>query len=137
MFPDMFRNIDLLQKGLGASQLRQEVIANNIANNDTPGFKASHVEFETFMKQALEEEDAASGRPADDNPKHIRMDASSVRDVQAEVVQDANTNMRMDGNNVDIDEQMTELAKNTIYYNTLSMKVTSEFSRLRMAIDGK
>ncbi len=52
MWNDLFSSVNLLEKGLGATWLRNEVISNNIANVDTPGFKASEVEFETLMADA-------------------------------------------------------------------------------------
>ena len=56
--------------------------------------------------------------------------------VSPEIVQSSDgTTMRLDGNNVDIDAENAELAKNEIYYNTLVEKINSEFSRLKMAIN--
>lgn len=137
MFPDLFNDVNLLQKGLDAAQLRQDVIANNIANVDTPGFKASHVEFETLMQQALsEDDDTFVGKRT--NPKHIAIgSADSPEEVQARVVQDSDSTMRMDENNVDVDAQMVEMIKNSVYYNTLTLKLSNQLDRLKMAIDGK
>jgi flagellar basal-body rod protein FlgB len=134
MLPDIFRTTDLLQKGLNAAQLRQDTIANNIANVDTPGFKASSVEFESYMKDALEN-DGFEARMTRD--KHIVFDDGNAGDVQPAVVTDNSTSMRMDGNNVDIDSEMSALAKNNIYYNTLVMKLNGELERLKLAIDGR
>ena len=135
MIPDLFRSTDLLARGLDAAQLRQDTIANNIANVDTPGFKASHVEFESYMKAAMEQDDFEAKVTRD---KHIRFDGGDdAGAVRPAVVQDDSTTMRMDGNNVDIDQQMTDLAKNTIWYNTLVTKMNGELERMRMAIDGR
>ncbi len=136
MFPDLFGSVDLLAKGLDAAQMRQDVIANNIANVDTPGFKASHVEFEEYMKNALESDGyyTADGSIAG---KTTFGNAASAQDVKPEVVQDTDTTMRMDENNVDIDAQMIEMIKNSVYYNTLSLKVNNQLERLKLAIDGK
>jgi flagellar basal-body rod protein FlgB len=57
--------------------------------------------------------------------------------VQPAVVQDSGSAMRMDQNNVDIDHEMSELAKNQIYYETLVRQLSSELGRLKMAIEGK
>lgn len=131
---DLFSNVDLLQKGLQASQMRHDVIANNIANVDTPGFKTSHVEFESFMADALQG-DSFVGRRTD--PRHIAIGTSDASDVQPLVVTDDDSTMRMDQNNVDIDQQMSELAKNQIYYDTLVRQISGELSRLQLAIEGK
>ena len=138
LFPDMFDNINLLQKGLDAAQLRQNTIANNIANIDTPGFKTSHVEFESYMQEALGQgEDTFVGKRT--NSRHIAIGAGGTdpEDVEPTVVQDGDTTMRMDGNNNDIDAQMVDMVKNTVYYNTLGQKLSKEVDRLRLAIDGK
>jgi flagellar basal-body rod protein FlgB len=131
---NLFGNIDLLQKGLQASQMRHDVILNNIANVSTPGFKASHVEFESYMADAMDENTFVGTRT---NEKHIDIGGSAAGDVEPSIVTDSNTTMRMDQNNVDIDQQNSELAKNTIYYDTLVRQISGEISRLKMAIDGK
>lgn len=135
MFPDLFKTTDMLAHGLDAAQLRQDTIANNIANVDTPGFKASSVEFESYMKDALEN-DGEGFQLKTTSDKHIQIGASDAQDVQPQVVTDDNT-MRMDGNSVDIDAQMSALAKNTVWYNTLTMKLNGELNRLKTAIDGR
>ncbi len=132
---DLFRSVNLLQKGLQASQLRHDVIANNIANVDTPGFKTSHVEFENLMQDALQE-DGFVGRQTREGHFAIGS-AADAQDVQPLVVADKDTTMRMDQNNVDIDQQMSELAKNQIYYDTLVRQISGELNRLKMAIEGK
>jgi flagellar basal-body rod protein FlgB len=136
MLPDIFKTTDLLQKGLSASQLRQDTIANNIANIDTPGFKASHVEFESYMKDALENDsNSFSARTTRD--KHISFGSGDAEDVEPTVVTDTSTSMRMDGNNVDIDAESADQAKNTIYYYSLASKLNGEIERLKLAIDGR
>jgi flagellar basal-body rod protein FlgB len=138
MLPDIFESVDYLQKGLQASQLRADTLANNIANVDTPGFKASHVEFEAYMKQALEGESRLETSDPDDGHEHIRRNAAAdLADVTPAVIQDTSTTMRLDGNNVDIDNEMVQLAKNSIYYNTLVKKLNGEVTRLKLAIDGR
>lgn len=129
MFNGIFKDTNLLEKGLNASWLRQEVTMNNIANTDTPGFKSSHVEFEDSLRSALNGDNIGVKRTRD---KHIHFDDSTGG--VARVVQDDQTSLRMDENNVDIESQMTELARNSIYYTALTTKVTSQLGRLRTAI---
>lgn len=61
-------------------------------------------------------------------------DGSEVKGV---VIQKEASTYRMDGNNVDIDQEMTDYAKNVIYYNTLLRKINGQFNQLRMAIKGQ
>ena len=87
-----------------------------------------------MMADALQE-DAFEGRRTD--ARHIAIGASDAGDVQPMVVADDDTTMRMDQNNVDVDQQMSELAKNQIYYDTLVRQISGELSRLKTAIEGK
>ena len=130
MINNMFKNIKWLEKGLDAAWLRSQVISNNIANVDTAGFKSSRVEFEQAFKSALEQDSMVSNI----QNKHFSF-SDPVDNVTASVVKDSDTVMRMDGNNVDIDYENAELAKNTIYYNTLVQQISSEFRRLNIAIN--
>ncbi len=134
MFSNMYSGTKYLEKAIDASVLRGQVIAHNIANAETPGFKSSSVEFETIFEQALRSE--ASGLHTKmTREKHRDFDTSLDR-VNPVVVRNSQTNMRMDGNNVDIDYQNAQLAKNQLYYNTLIEKLNSEFTKLATAIQG-
>ncbi len=135
MIDKIFKSTAYLEKGLDASWTRNEVITNNIANVDTVGFKRSEVEFESIFKEALENGSFEAKRTREG---HMYMGSSDLDSISPNVIMDGSTSMRLDGNNVDIDYESAELAKNTIYYNTLIQKLTSEFTRLRMAIkEGK
>jgi flagellar basal-body rod protein FlgB len=133
----MFRNIDLMQKGLDAAWMRQDVIAHNIANVDTPDYNAQHVEFESLLKAALNGEGTMEGYRT--HEKHIRIGGSpDPMQVKPITMTDYHYEIRMDGNNVDPDHQMTEMAANYIRYSALQARVTGSFNRLKMAIrEGK
>ena len=132
LFDKIFKTTSYLQKGLDAAWKRHEVIANNIANVNTPDFKASSVEFEEHFKAALE---AEAGGFKNKQTRAGHMDfGHNIDTLGYSVVRQNNTTQRMDGNNVDIEYEMAELAKNQIYYNTLSRKTTQELTRLRTAI---
>lgn len=133
MIDNLFSNIGLIEKGLDASWLKNQVISNNIANADTAGFKSSSVEFESAFKAALAKEGTSVKKTRD---KHIDF-SDTIDNVTATVVTDRNTTMGTDGNNVDIDYENAELARNQIYYNTLIQQISSEFKRLNMAIKGE
>ncbi len=139
MWDNLFSSVDMLKKGLDVTWLRNEVIANNIANVDTPGFKASEVEFEDYMKEALKADDGSKLELRKTNSRHL--DGSSgtkdILDVEPKVVQKESTSMRYDENNVDIETEMVALAKNQIEYYALVNKINSEFTKLNTAINIK
>lgn len=129
MIDKLFGNVNVLKAGLDASWLRNEVIANNIANVDTPNFKSSSVSFESAFKNALAQDGFAAKKTREG---HIDFEGTMP---QATVTRDTNTTYRMDGNNVNIDKENADLAKNQIYYNTLVQQLTSEFRKLSLAIN--
>lgn len=125
-------SMNILERGLDASSTRQKVIANNLSNVSTPGFKASEVSFEEQLQAALAGDAGISGVLT--NPRHIPIGEPTLADVKPEIRNLDATELRNDDNNVDIDREMTMLAKNTVTYNALAQKVTSEFSKLRYVI---
>lgn len=130
MIKGLFKDTYLLEKGLSASWLRQQTLMNNVANADTPGFKTSHVEFEDQLRSAM---DGTSLAAKQTRSRHMEI-GNTLESVQPRVVNDDQFSYRMDDNSVDIEEQMTEIARNQIYYTTLTTKITGQFSRLRTAI---
>lgn len=133
MWDDLFSSVNFLEKGLNATWLRNEVIGNNIANEDTPGFKASDVAFESLMSEALGRGDGRLGMETSDE-RHISGRAGSADNVEAAVVTDRTTSAGLDENNVDIESEMAALAKNTIEYFAMVSKINSEFRKLDSAI---
>jgi flagellar basal-body rod protein FlgB len=118
MWDTLFSSVNLMQKGANASWLRNEVLSNNIANKDTPGFQRSDVEFESIFNQEL----TMAGANA------------KMEGIEAVIVPDLSDPMTLDGNNVDIEKEMVELARNTIEYYSYINKINSEFRKLDSAI---
>lgn len=134
MFERLFGgSISALERGLNATSLRNDVISNNIANAETPGFKSSSVEFESLLSDAIEQNGLKGTRT---NARHIAIGRGDVDEVNARIIENDDTSMRADGNNVDIEAEMTDLAENSIYYNALVRKISGQLGQLRSAITG-
>ena len=131
MINNLFRSVDPLRQGLDAAWTRNAVIRNNIANVETPNFKASEVQFESLLARSLQ--DSSSFQGVLTHPRHIEF-SSRTGPVTHRIVQRRETSMRLDGNNVDIEAENVRLAQNSIWYNTLVEQMNSEIRRLRMAI---
>ncbi len=140
-------NIKTLESALKVSNLRHQVITNNIANIDTPFFKRSEVEFESYLKAYLDEAEGKTTKqiPFDNkldlditNTRHISNNKKENIDTAPFLGATINTidnqTMRTDGNNVDIDIEMANMAKNTIYYQAIAQRVGSYFNGLRDVI---
>ena len=119
------RSIAIALDGLS---LRQRVSANNIANIDTPGFKAQHVSFERHLQQALN--DDSSGLPLHTTaPGHLRFQDTSSSEL---ISVDHNQNtLRNDDNNVDIDLEMTTLAETALRFQALTQLAGKKFTLIK------
>ncbi len=128
-------NVNNLSRGLEAASLRQKVLANNIANVNTPNFKRSEVVFETLLAKELYGDDSGRLDMVRTNDKHLPM--NSEGGARAALVQDNTTTMRTDNNNVDIDVEMANLAKNQIYYNAMAQSIGDYFTKMKNIITSK
>ena len=134
----MFRELtggvtfDLLRKGLDVSALRNKVIANNIANVNTPKFKRQIVSFEEEMQKVIDHKVDLVGQRTDD--RHIPIDEIAWREVNPRTITDRAHIMRNDKNNVDIDVEMSDLAKNTMTFQIAGQRLSAMFSDLNDVI---
>lgn len=124
---NVFDYVNVLDKAADASWTRNDLIANNIANVDTPGYKRKDIDFESQLRQAL------------GNSRYKTVDskvsALTSTELNARVYTDsANFSYRLDGNNVDVDTENVELAANQIKYNGLVDSFNQEFANLKMVM---
>ncbi len=126
---DAYNYINVLDKALDASNLRETVITNNLANINTPGYKRREVDFQSLLRQEL---DKIKWNSLDEKMNDVQLshlDAGVHFDMQA-----YGYDYRLDGNNVDVDVENTELASEQLRYQLISDSVTQEFSRLQKAM---
>ena len=121
---------EALRKALEAAALRQRVIAHNLANANTPGFKRYYVTFEESLKRALRGEQEL--RLYQTHSWHL---PGSGPEVEARVEQDRFTTMRQDGNNVDIEREMVELVMNSLNYNLAVQQLNGRLGMWRYVIN--
>ncbi len=129
-------SIYLAQKSLDTSFLRQEVIANNIANVDTPHYKKKTVTFESELNRVLNERDrfpkyALSTK----HKKHIQDGfKKEIDQVFPQVTQEHDSHYRNDKNNVDIEKEMSDLVKNSMHYNAVATTISSHLNKLKSVV---
>lgn len=129
------KTLTLLKKGINANSFRYQVIANNIANADTPGFKRSNVTFEAQLKRAFEYENDNSLKPVITNEKHIPFRIPiNWKDVNPKTVLDYASSMRNDGNNVDIDRETSELSKTTMVYSAILDLLKHDYNLINLVL---
>jgi flagellar basal-body rod protein FlgB len=125
-------NIDIFKKVLDLRAERHNVISSNIANIDTPNYKSIDISFEEQLKAAA---DSKSGNGLKKtHSSHLPGGGSDIENINPEIKID-NTSAGLDGNNVDIDKEVTKMAENTIMYNAVAQLVLKKFEGLKYAID--
>jgi flagellar basal-body rod protein FlgB len=136
-FPGAFgRNMEMLSREMNVATLRRNVIANNIANANTPNFKRSDVNFESQLKRALDSEKSTLPfKPFITDAKDIPFDKPmDWRQVQPRRVLDYLTEARNNGNNVDIEQEGMDSLNNQLLYTTLAQVISSEFQRVNIVL---
>lgn len=136
MFGGSFgKNLEILSREMDVSVLRRNVIANNVANADTPNFKRSVVNFESQLKRALDSEKAARFPQYLTDERHIVFDKPlDWREVSPRRVLDYLTEAKNNGNNVDLEEEGMDSLTNQLLYTTLAEVVASEFQRVNIVL---
>ncbi|WP_159884410.1 flagellar basal body rod protein FlgB [Paenibacillus puerhi] len=122
----------LMERSLGAATLRQKVVADNIANVDTPYFKRSEVKFEEMLQQEMGMKSLQGFRT---DPRHFVIGRPA--NPEPAIVRDNQTTMNNNANNVDIDYEMALMAKNQLRYNTIVQQVNGDIKKFRTAIGGR
>lgn len=124
-----FDYINLMDKAADASWMRENVITNNIANVDTPGYKRQDVDFISVLEREL------------GSSKYVSLD-KKVRALNRDLgglsvspyTDAANYSYRLDRNNVDVDTEQAELASEQLRYELLTTAINEEFGRMKVVL---
>ena len=118
----MFTLPDIMNKALEASWTRQELITNNIANIDTPGYRRKDINFEQVLRTEVE--------------KTGDMHQVDINQLYGEILSPYSSfQNRLDGSNVDVDWEMGELAKNKIKYDALATQTARHLQRIKSVVN--
>jgi len=121
--PHEDRTFPALENLLSWTSKRQQALASNVANRDTPGYRATDYSFESELQ--------ASVRLTLTSPQHI----AASRDIGNARVYEVETSTKPNGNSVDIDRELTEVTKNGVQYLTLVEYLNQKIRTLRAAIN--
>ncbi len=119
-----FDYVNVLNRAADAAWQRNEAISNNIANVDTPGYKRQDVAFESVLQKALGNNWYESMDEKVNNINLSRLRGRAYVDY-------ANYSYRLDGNNVDIENENVMLAENQLKYQGLISSINQEFTNLQ------
>jgi flagellar basal-body rod protein FlgB len=131
------KTVDILHRTMDVSLLRQDVIADNIANSDTPNFKRSVVNFETALGDALRSERQRRFQPSLTNERHIPFDRPvDYRSVRPTRFLDHLTSSKNNDNNVDIEVETAELLTNQLLYSLMTSSINAQFEQVNIVLRG-
>ena len=122
-----FDYVNVLDKAADASWKRETVLANNIANVNTPGYKRKDLDFEGVLKQELGRCKHTSLDTKIENLHMDHLNPSVYTDL-------SNYSYRLDGNNVDIDNEEVEYASEQLRYEGITAGINNEFNRMKSVI---
>lgn len=145
------RTYNVMEKAMDGLMTRHNAISNNLANVDTPGYKPVKVEFEDQLKQAILREDNQKAQAAHINAPGLNMTAGmldlrvtdrrhfgakpiTVGQVNINAYQDAEITYRTDSNAIDVDSEMTNLAKNDMQYETMATLMGRHYAQMKDVI---
>ena len=131
----LFRNtISLLERSLNMRSLQHRVLSSNIANLDTPNYKA--VELAVAEEINSSQNSASSIQLVQTQPGHLSLRHDRADHLKLKAAKPPEFSLRGDGNTVDLDRTMGDLAENTLLYKTAAQLISRKFSGLRNAIRG-
>ena len=115
-----YTSFRIMEQGINLLSQQQNIIAQNIANQDTPDYKCKYLYFAGVLKEQMDKDGVATGK------KQLELEST--------VYVDENTKDQPDGNNVDSDTQQALFAKNAIQYEAIIKQMNSEFNMMRTAM---
>jgi flagellar basal-body rod protein FlgB len=122
--------IGALNTALNLRLVNQNVISSNIANADTPGYKAKAMEFESALREAIQSQETPG--PAATHPDHIQRRPTDA--VHPEIFDDPNGVESLDGNTVDRAAEMAKMAENQLLYDAAAEALKRKLGMLKYAI---
>ena len=126
--------MQLLGKVLDLRAEKAQLISTNIANAETPGYKASHFEFEEDLARAMGNQNGL--RMTTSNPRHMPLSPGSFASVGGKVVFDEDKTGIGDENSVKVDQEMLDLSENELYYETAAQLLKKKLTMLKYVISG-
>lgn len=125
------RTTDGLAASLAMRSLRHKVTSSNLANAETPGYKAKVVDFEGALERALDLEGLASQTATDS--EHFAIGTGAISSARADVYDNPEGNVTNDGNTVDLEREMATLQENSILYKAALQLINKKLGALRYA----
>ena len=127
------QHLALLSRSLDFRARRNNVLASNIANLETPGYKAKDLVFESALGKAMRANEPGPLEVTD--PRHLDgRNILPLSEVKPEIIRTGNPVGNLDENSVDLEREMVKLGENQVVYQALTQMVSHKFAQLRLSI---
>lgn len=123
------KTIKSLNAAMQMRQLKSNVVSANIANAETPGYRAKKMDFEGSLKRAIDLEELGKMHVSHDD--HFLMGQGAIGRIRPDIYDNPEINYNNDGNTVDLEKEMAALNENTILYNAATKLINKKLAALK------
>ncbi len=129
------KTLKALTTALNFREMRQELTTSNIANANTPGYKAKKLDFEEALARALDVDGQMHMNVADE--RHHNVGNGGFNNLEPEIYDNPNGVVSPDGNTVDVEAEMAQMAENKLMYDALVQLINKKMGIMRYAINSE
>jgi flagellar basal-body rod protein FlgB len=130
---DLFDKTTLgLATTLNMRQLKHNLVSSNVANAETPGYHAKKLDFEDALRRALDT-DSLRGISVT-NKDHFPIGPGGMKGVRPDIYENPEGAINNDGNTVDLEKEMSNLAENTLMYKAALELINKKIAALKYAV---
>lgn len=126
------KTLKALTTALSFREMRQELISSNVANANTPGFKAKKIDFEEALARALDVDGQMKMNAVDD--RHFNVGSGGFNNLEPEIYDNPNGVVSENGNTVDVEAEMAKMAENKLMYDALVQLINKKMGIMKYAI---
>ncbi len=129
------KTLHALTTALNFREMRQELISSNVANANTPGFKAKKLDFEAALARALDVDGQMKMNATDG--RHYNVGGGGFNNLEPEIYDDPNGVVSENGNTVDVEAEMAKMAENKLMYDALVQLINKKMGIMKYAINSE
>lgn len=129
------KTLKALAASLNFRQMRQEIISSNVANADTPGYKAKRVDFEAALARALDVDGEMKMNASDS--RHHDVGNGGFNNLEPQIYEDSNGVVSEDGNTVDREQEMAKMVENKILYDAAVQLLNKKIGMMKYAVSSE
>lgn len=129
------KTLQALTTALNFREMRQELISSNVANANTPGFKAKKLDFEEALARALDVDGQMKMNATDG--RHYNVGSGGFNNLEPEIYDNPNGVVSENGNTVDVEAEMAQMAENKLMYDALVQLINKKMGIMKYAINSE